>query len=96
MPETWKPVANRDVILRMLNNLTANAAAARDDTRILRYLDVSLAIAPDAAHQRLQRLLLHARSGEIEKARADAAYLIGQEPEGIDTMRVLELMQSLK
>jgi serine protease Do len=96
MPETWKPVTNRDVILRMLNNLTANAAAARDDRRVLRYLDVSLAIVPDAAHQRLQRLLLHARSGEIEKARADAAYLIGQEPEGIDTLRVLELMQSLK
>ena len=40
--------------------------------------------------------LLLARTGQKEKARGDAAWLIAQEPAGIDTSRVLELMQSLK
>lgn len=92
----WEPVSDTDTILRMLNNLTANATAAQDDARLLRYLNVALEIAPDAATQRLQRLLVLARTGQKEKARADAAYIIAQEPPGIDTMRVLELMQSLK
>ena len=41
-------------------------------------------------------LLMHAKAGRKDRARADATYLIAQEPEGVDTMRVLELMQSLK
>ena len=92
--DAWNPVSDREVVLRMLNNLTANAAAAADDARVLRYLNAALAIAPDAAHQRLQRLLLHARNGRREKAREDGVRLIEQEPPGMDTSRVQELMES--
>lgn len=93
---TWEPVSDTDVILRMLNNLSANASAAQDDVRLLRYLNTVLIIAPDAAMQRLQRLLLLARTGQKEKARADAAWLIAQEPPGMDTVRIFELLQTLK
>ncbi len=92
----WKAVPNRDVILRMLNNLTANAGTAEDDTRTLRYLNAALAIAPAAAHQRLQRLLLHAKTGRKQQALEDAAHLIEQAPPGIDIHRVEELMESLR
>ncbi|HEX2751226.1 MAG TPA: transglutaminase family protein, partial [Verrucomicrobiales bacterium] len=94
--ETWKPVSATDVILRMLNNLTANAVSAHDDVRILRYMDVYLAIAPDSPRQHLQRLLILAKTGQNERARAEAAWLIEKEPPGIDVGRVEELMQSLK
>ena len=94
--DAMTPVSDKDVILRMLNNLTANAVAAEDEARVLRYLDAALAIEPDAAHQRLQRMLLHAKSGMADRAREDAAHLIRQEPPGIDTSRVQELLDSLR
>jgi regulator of sirC expression with transglutaminase-like and TPR domain len=94
--ETWKPVSNKDVILRMLNNLTANAVAARDDARILRYMDVFLTIAPDSVQQHLQRLLILAKTGQNDKARADAKWLIAKDPPGIDIERVQDLMETLK
>jgi regulator of sirC expression with transglutaminase-like and TPR domain len=94
--DAWKPVSNTDIVLRMLNNLTANAVGARDDYRILRYMDVFLTIAPDSAHQRLQRLLMLAKTGQIEKARTDAGWLIEKKPSGIDTERVQALVESLK
>jgi regulator of sirC expression with transglutaminase-like and TPR domain len=84
------------VILRMLNNLTANAAEAKEDARALRYLNTALTLDEKAATHRLQRMLLLAKTGQREKARADAAYIIAQEPPGIDTSRVFELMESLK
>ena len=94
--DSWKPVSDTDVILRMLNNLIGNAVAAEEDARILRYLNAALAIAPDAAHQRLQRLLIHAKNGRKDQARKDATHLISQGPPGIDTSRVQELLESLK
>lgn len=94
--DAWKPAADTEVILRMLNNLTANAVESRDDARMLRYLNVTLSIAPDAAPQRLQRLLYYAKAGQKEKARADAAFLIASEPEGLDTLKLMELMESMR
>ena len=94
--DAWKPVSDTDVILRILNNLTANAESAEDDRRVLRYLNAAIAIAPDASHQRLQRLLLHAKNGRKQQALEDAARLIEQEPPGIDIQRVRELMESLR
>jgi serine protease Do len=93
---TWQPVSQTEVILRMLNNLTANAAEAKDDARALRYLNTALTLDEKAATHRLQRMLLFAKTGQREKARADAACIIAQEPPGIDTSRVFELMESLK
>ena len=95
-PEAWEPVPPVEIILRMLNNLTANATEAADTPRTLRYLNTALTLDPKGATHRLQRMLLFAKTGQREKARADAAWLIAQEPPGIDTSRVLELMESLK
>ncbi len=92
----WGPVTDQEVVLRMLNNLTANAGAAGDDTRMLRYLNAGLALVPEAAHQRLQRVLIHAKNGRKEQAREDAAKLMEQAPPGIDMSRLQELMDSLR
>jgi regulator of sirC expression with transglutaminase-like and TPR domain len=93
---SWLPAADRDIVIRMLNNLLANAAAAEDDTRLLRYLDTVLVIAPDSAAQRVQRMLLHVKNGRREAARLDARWLIAHEPQGVDTLRVRDLLESLE
>jgi serine protease Do len=94
--ETWEPVSNKDVILGMLNNLTANAVQARDDERIIRYMDVYLTIASDSPYQRLQRLLILAKTGQNDRARTDAVWLIEKSPPGVDVDRIQDLMDSLK
>ena len=94
--EAWSPATPRAVILRMLNNLVANAADARDDARMLRYLDTALTIDPEAAPRRLQRLLVHAKNGRAAEARIDAAWLMDRQPPGIDLERLRELTNALE
>jgi regulator of sirC expression with transglutaminase-like and TPR domain len=80
----------------MLNNLCASAAAQRDDDRLLRYLDAALAVDPDAASQRLQRLLVHAKNGRRPEALADAAWIMEHQPPGIDLDRLRDLTNTLE
>jgi regulator of sirC expression with transglutaminase-like and TPR domain len=94
--DAWAPATPRATILRMLNNLCASAAAQRDDDRLLRYLDAALAVDPDAASQRLQRLLVHAKNGRRTEALADAAWIMEHQPQGIDLDRLRDLTNTLE
>ena len=94
--DAWAPATPRATVLRMLNNLCASAAAQRDDDRLLRYLDAALAVDPDAASQRLQRLLVHAKNGRRPEALADAAWIMEHQPPGIDLDRLRDLTNTLE
>jgi serine protease Do len=96
MSESWEPIAPADIIIRVLNNLTSNAEAAEDRERMLRYLNTILAIAPEAAQQRLRRLFLHMQARRRGEARADAAWLLENAPAGMDTSRLHELIDTLR
>lgn len=97
LPEAsaWEPARKRDILLRMLNNLTSEAVAAGDSPRILRYLNAQIALEPEAANPRLQRFYLLTRSGRRDEARADAAWLLEHRPPGSDEDRLKELLQGI-
>jgi regulator of sirC expression with transglutaminase-like and TPR domain len=47
-----KPVAKRDMLVRMLHNLRGAAGGSEDAVALLRYLDAILSISPDSAEDR--------------------------------------------
>ena len=97
LPEesVWEPARKRDILLRMLNNLTSEAVAASDTPRVLRYLNAQIALQPDMATPRLQRFYLLTRNGRRDEAKADAAWLLEHRPPGIDEDQLKELLRGI-
>lgn len=77
-----EPATKSDIMLRMLRNLLS---ASFDETRSIRqslpYLDLVLAIDPQAAAERLTRAQMRQRVGEKAGAREDVSWLIENFPE---------------
>jgi serine protease Do len=82
----------RAIILRLLYNLTS--FSKRPD-QALPYLDLILAIDPEATPERLNRALFRMKSGDLAGAKLDLQKLIESKPPGLDMQRVDELYQSL-
>lgn len=90
-----RTATRRELITRMLTNLMA--VAERDDAPedMLRYLDVLVALEPDALGERLKRAMLRLRLGDTPGAREDLKQLLDDAPTGLDLDRVAELYRSL-
>jgi regulator of sirC expression with transglutaminase-like and TPR domain len=90
-----RPVSKKAILIRMLHNLLG-LARANDDTRgALRYLDTIVAIAPEAAQERLLRAATRLEVGNKVGTREDLEWLLRHEPEGIDREQVLKLRRLL-
>jgi len=80
--ESLEPSSKRAIILRMLNNLlgsTMDDSAAIKET--LPYLDLSIALDPEAAVQRITRARLKERLGLKQEAADDVRWLTENFPE---------------
>jgi serine protease Do len=98
--EQLQPAKKRDIILRMLRNLLGITLDEKDasDTS-LAYLDLTVAIDPDASVERLTRAQIHQRQGDKASAREDVQWLIDHFPEsGPEEFRgrLDEWLQSLR
>ena len=89
------PVGPRAILLRMLNNLLGIATREDDAPAMHRYLDAIVAVDPDAARERVMRMLLARRLGRIDAARADALWLLKRAPEEIDLESVHRFLEAL-
>lgn len=88
--EDLRPVSKKAILIRMLHNLLGLARSEGDIKGVLRYLDTTLAIAPDAANERLLRAAGRLQTGNRAGAREDVDWLLEHEPEGLNRERVLE------
>lgn len=85
----------REMIVRMLRNLTALASERSDAARVTRYLDLLLAISPEESADRFRRAFIAIQNGNKELARADLEYLLNQKPPELNLERVQELLERL-
>jgi serine protease Do len=86
----------KEIVVRMLRNL-ANVAEREQQARdSLRYLDVVVALAPEAPLERLGRAMARIGAGDVSGAREDLRVVIDSEPEGVDVRRVEELYRRLE
>jgi regulator of sirC expression with transglutaminase-like and TPR domain len=90
-----RPVSKKAILIRMLHNLLGLARGNDDIHGVLRYLDAIVAIAPEAAQERLLRAVARLEAGNRLGAREDVDWLLRNEPEGINRERVLELRRFL-
>ena len=86
----------RDIIVRMLHNLTGLARSARDGPSMLRYLDAILAVAPDEADDRWLRARLRYHAGHRQGAIEDADWLLDKKPAGVELEPVREFRRLLE
>jgi regulator of sirC expression with transglutaminase-like and TPR domain len=90
-----KAARKREIIIRMLRNLHSIAQSNESGPDSLRYLDLIIAIAPEPALDHLDRARLRLQLGDRAGARQDFKWLLDNNPPGIDTDRIAELMKSL-
>lgn len=87
----------REVVSRMIRNLLGPTLDARNASReALPYLDLLLALDPEAASERLSRAMARERLGDREGARGDVGWLLGHLPEGVKEERREMLEQWLE
>ena len=94
--EYLEPVTKRDIIIRMLRNLMGVAQRTESAADALHYLDIIIALSPDRAGERLDRVRVRLQAGDQAGAREDLRWLLDHEPAGIDLDRIGELYRSLQ
>ena len=95
-PEHYAPVADRDVLLRLQNNLKSRLLQAGRNERALRVVETMLLLAPDLAELWQEAGLLHARLGNLRAAVHALEEHVRRAPEGSARHQAAALLQQLK
>jgi regulator of sirC expression with transglutaminase-like and TPR domain len=89
---TAKP---RDILIRVISNLMGRAQQDRDVEAMFHYCDTILTLNPTSAEHRAMRFEISAFTKRLDQARADADWLIKQQPDGINLERVQGIRNQL-
>jgi regulator of sirC expression with transglutaminase-like and TPR domain len=95
-PEHYAPVADRDVLLRLQNNLKLRLLQAGRHVRALRVVETMLLLAPDLAELWYESGTLHARLGNIRAAMQALEGFILRAPDGMARHQAATVLQQLK
>ena len=86
--EHLRAVANRYIIIRMLNNLRSIYLRTRQYRKCLGALDMLLTLAPAAPDEHKQRGFLHQELGQTQRAIKDLETYLAMRPEAPDKAEV--------
>jgi len=95
-PEHYAPVADRDVLLRLQNNLKSRLLQAGRHERALQTVETMLLLAPDVAELWQEAGLLHARLGNMRAGVNAFEEFIIRAPEGTARHQAAAMLQQLK
>ncbi len=95
-PEHYAPVADRDVLLRLQNNLKSRLMQAGRHERALRVVETMLLLAPDLAELWHEAGLLNARLGNMRAGANALEEFIIRAPEGTARHQAAAILQQLK
>lgn len=96
LPEHYSPVSDRDVLLRLQNNLKARLLQAQQMERAVTVVETMLMLAPDLAELWRESGLLHARLGNMRSATAALEQFVLRAPEGVARHQAAALLQQLR
>ncbi|HMJ66952.1 MAG TPA: tetratricopeptide repeat protein, partial [Candidatus Binatia bacterium] len=86
----------KEIIIRILRNLANWAERSESPKNSLRYLDLVVALAPDAPLERLGRAMARLGTGDTPGAREDLQFVIEANPPGVDLRRIEDLFRRLQ
>lgn len=95
-PEHYAPVADRDVLLRLQNNLKSRLLQAGQIERALGVVETMLLLAPDLAELWQEAGLMHARLGNMRAAVHAIEEFVARAPQGAARHQAAALLQQLK
>ena len=96
LPEHYAPVSDRDVLLRLQNNLKARLLQAQQHERAAAVVESMLMLAPDLAELWREAGLLHRHLGNMQAAAAALGEYIVRAPEGAARHQAAALLQQLR
>src|SRR5438270_5295070 len=95
-PEHYAPVADRDVLLRLQNNLKSRLLQAGRHEQALRILDTMLMLAPDLAELWREAGLLNARLGNMLASVGALEEFVVRDPEGTARHQAAAMLQQIR
>jgi regulator of sirC expression with transglutaminase-like and TPR domain len=94
--EHYTPVSDRDVLLRLQNNLKARLLQAERYERAVVVAETMLMLAPDVAELWREAGLLHTRLGNMRSAAAAFEQFVLRAPDGTARHQAAALLQQLR
>ena len=94
--EYYTPVSDRDVLLRLQNNLKARLLQAERLERAVGVVETMLMLAPDLAELWREAGILHARLGNLRAAAAALEQFVLRAPDGMARHQAAAMLQQLK
>ena len=95
-PEHYAPVADRDVLLRLQNNLKSRLIQGQETERALRVVETMQMIAPDLAELWREAGLLNAQLGNMRAAMSAIEGFVSRAPDGAARHEAAVMLQQLK
>lgn len=96
LPEHYAPVADRDVLLRLQNNLKSRLLQAQRHEHALKVVETMLMLAPDLAELWREAALLHTQLGNMRAAVGAFEEFIARAPDGASRHQAAAMLQQLK
>jgi len=96
MPEHYAPVSDRDVLLRLQNNLKSRLLQGGRQEQAVRVVDTMLLLAPDLAELWHEAGILHARLGNMLASVNALEEFVRRAPEGMARHQAAAFLQQLK
>ena len=95
-PEHYIEVSDRDVLLRLQNNLKARLLQAQDHERALKVIETMLMLAPDLAELWREAGMLHRHLGNMRAAGAALEQYVVRAPDGAARHQAAVILQQLR
>jgi regulator of sirC expression with transglutaminase-like and TPR domain len=96
LPEHYTPVSDRDVLLRLQNNLKARLIQAQHHERAVTVIETMLMLAPDLAELWREAAMLHTRLGNMRSASAALEQFVLRAPDGMARHQAAAMLQQLR
>ncbi|HYZ40041.1 MAG TPA: transglutaminase-like domain-containing protein [Stellaceae bacterium] len=95
-PAHYAPVADREVLLRLQNNLKSRLIQAQRYERAAMVVETMLMLAPDLAELWWEAGILHSRLGNIRSAVASLEQFVLRAPDGMARHQAAAMLQQLR
>lgn len=89
-----KPATDKEILVRILTNISNVAQREKDDPAVVRFLDGILQLDPSAHLERSTRALVLSRLGKFDRAIMDIDYLMEAQPDdlNLDQIKAFRLL----
>ena len=96
LPEHYTPVSDRDVLLRLQNNLKARLIQAQSYERAVGVIETMLMLASELAELWREAGILHTRLGNMRSATAALEQFVVRAPDGMARHQAAAMLQQLR